>query len=298
MNNTMFSDEERDIRFGTYKQKVNFEKYEHLREVEKFFLEEMKKYPTNTCYDLGALQHPYFDTVNYTNYSDFFMMRPLQPDLSHIQVDEALIYGENHFKVDFFNIYSDKLKKENVNKYKTAGKHVKNIEAVVVLIGNNKLDNMCFNKLKHIYNTYGKLAIFKPHPLVDGDMTDFFQKGIHKHANVANKESDVYEYIKDASIVYTTHWSETAFHSLCLGKKIDPIDTFQSKFFGSFSHINKHFFETNNPEYVINKMFNDYRSGLVNPKYQDDWEERISKYLKYIHEKRKDYRYKYVQSHF
>lgn len=293
----MNSSKENKIRFGDYVEKVNFNQYKHLLEVEKYFLDEMKQYPTTPCYDLHGLEHPYFDNLNYTNYSDFFMMHPLQPELSHIQVNEALIYGSTEFPTDFYSIYSKNLKNENFNKYKTSGRNNKPNEAVVVLMGNNRLDKMCFNKLKHIYNEHGTLAVFKPHPLTDiheSTPAEFYNDKIHKHAIIADKEEDVYDYIKDSTVVYTSHWSETAFHASCLGKTISPIDTFQSKDFGSFSHINKHLFETNNAEYVINKIFNDYRSGLVNPKYHSDWKERISKYLDYIHKKRQNYRYKYI----
>jgi hypothetical protein len=297
MKNTMFSDEEIEIRFGPYAKIVNFDKYHHLIEVEEYFLEEMKQYPTSPCHDLNANEHPYFDNVNYTNFSDFFMMHPLQPELSYIQTEDALIYGETEFAVDFFSIYAKRLKEDNFNKYKTSSRNDTPNEAVVVLIGNNEINKLCFNKLKYIYSEHGTLAVFKPHPMTNfEDMAhdEFFKKNIHKHINIADREDDVYDYIKNAEVVYTSHWSETAFHALCLGKRIEPIDTFQSKIFGSFSHINKHLFETENPEYVINKMFNDYRCGLVNPKYQKDWKERVSKYLSYIHQKRKNYRFKYI----
>lgn len=297
MTYDMFSESENDIRFGDYTEHVNLDKYEHLLEVEEFFLEEMKQYPTSACYDLGAAEHPYFDNVNYTNFSDFFMMHPLQPELKHIQTEEALIYGSEDTDVDYFEIYSNRLKEENVNKYNTKSRNDKPNKAVVVLPGTNLIDNICFNKLKYIYHEHGTLAVFKPHPLTDFHEISYqqhYKNTIHRHATVADKDEDVYAYIKQADVVYTTHCSETAFHSVCLGKKVQPIDKFNAKMFGSFSHINKHIFETNNPKYIINKMFNDYRSGLVNPKYQSDWKERVSAYLSYIHKKRDSYRYKYL----
>lgn len=297
MKNDMFSASENEIRFGDYTKNVNFHKYEHLFEVEEYFLQEMQKYPTSPCYDLGAFEHPYFDNVNYTNFSDFFMMLPLQPELTRIQVEDALIYGSNDFSVDFYSIYAKRLKEENINKYKTSTRNDRPNEAVVVLPGSNQFGKICIKKLQYIHQEHGTLAVFKPHPLTDFagiSNTDHFHNIIHKHANIADKDEDVYAYIKDADIVYTTHWSETAFHAACIGKKIEPIDHFKEKDFGSFSHINRHLFESQDVAYVVNKMFNDYRSGLVNPKYQVDWKERVAAYLEYIHKKRNSYRYKYV----
>ena len=297
MKKDMFSDSENEIRFGPYTKNVNFDKYEHLSEVEDFFLEGMQKYPTTPCYDLSAVEHPYFDNLNYTNFSDFFMMHPLQHELSHMQTEEALIYGSNDFTVDFYNIYAQRLMNENLNKYKTSKRDNKPITAVVVLPGSNQFENVCRKKLQHIYFEHGTLAVFKPHPLTafeDTTNIGYLKEAIHNHAVIADKEEDVYAYIKDADIVYTTHMSETALHAICLGKEIRPIDAFSEKRYLSFSHVNKHLFETDNPEYVVNKLLNDYRSGLVNPKYQPDWKDRIVSYLAYIHNKRNSYRYRYL----
>lgn len=297
MTNDMFSASENEIRFGDYTKNVNLHKYDHLIEVADFFLEEMQKYPTSPCYDLGACEHPYFDNVNYTNFSDFFMMHPLQPELSHVQIDEALIYGSDDVPIDFYSIYAKRLQEENLNKYKTASRNEKPNTAVVILPGSNQIQRICNKKLKYIYEEHGTLAVFKPHPLTsfhEISNTDYLKSIIHKHATIADKEEDVYAYIKDADMVYTTHLSETVFHASCLGKKVHPIDMFNEKQFMAFSHINKHLFETDNPKYVINKMMNNYRSGLVNPRYQLDWKERVVAYLEYIHDKRDSYRYKYI----
>lgn len=297
MTQGMLDEDERQERFGDYIEHVNFEKYEHLLEVEAFFLEEMQKYPTSTCYDLGAAEHPYFDNINYTNFSDFFMMRPLQPELANIQTEEALIYGSTEPDFNFYFVYSDRLTRENLNKYTTKGRSAKNCTAVVVLSGSNALDFVCKKKMLFIYREHGTLAVYKPHPLThfaEASVEDSLKSSVHKHITVADKDEDVYSYIKDAEVVYTTHWSETAFHAACLGKRVEPIDKFNEKLHGSYGHINKHIFETDNPKYVINKMFNDYRSGLVHPTYQPDWKERILKYLDYIHDKRSNYRTKYL----
>ena len=297
MKNDMFSASENEIRFGDYAKNVNFHKYEHLTEVSDFFLEEMQRYPTSPCYDLSGFEHPYFDNINYTNFSDFFMMHPLQPAMTAIQTEEALIYGSNEFDIDFYDIYSKRLLEDNVNKYKTNSRSTSPNEAVVILPGTNKLEDICTRKLQHIYYEHGTLAVFKPHPLTAFESksnTEWYKDVIHKHAVIADKDEDVYTYIRDAEVVYTTHMSETAFHAACMGKIIKPIDHFKSIGQGSFSHINRHLFETSDHKYVINKMFNDYRSGLVNPKYQMDWKQRISDYLEYIHEKRQSYRYKYL----
>lgn len=298
MTTEMFDKDEMHARFGDYINNVRFEKYDHLLEVESFFLAEMQKYPTSPCYDRGAAEHPYFDNINYSNFSDFFIMKPMQPELSHIQVEEALIYGSKEPELDFYTMYSERLTDGNLNKYTTDGRSVKNCDAVVVLLGTNALENaVCRKKLQFIYREHGALAVYKPHPLTDfanNSVEQHMKKMVHKHITVADKDEDVYSYIKDADVVYTTHWSETAFHAACLGKRVEPIDKFNEKLHGSYGHINKHIFETDDPKYVINKMLNSYKSGLVHPTYQSDWKERISKYLDYIHNKRLNYRTRYL----
>lgn len=288
------SEKEIDTRWGDYKSEVNFSLYDHLSDPVMYLKEKMEQYPTHLSYDVCFLEKPYFNTITYTNFSDFLFIKPLQPDLANIQTTEALIYGSDNFETDFFDIYSNKLKQENMNKYKT--KDIKNpsFKAVVCLVGQNRNVDMCYNKLKYIYEEHGKLAVYKPHPLTEPDFINSYYNNINKRIIISSKQDNVYDYIKNADIVYTTHWSETAFHSLCLGKQISPIDTFQSRFFGSFSPINSHLFETDKPKYTINKLFNDYRSGLINPKYQKDWKEKIDLYLDYIHEKRLEWRFKYV----
>ena len=124
MTEGMLSEAERKIKVGSYIENVNFQKYDHLLEVEAFFLAEMQKYPTSPCYDLGAAEHPYFDNVNYTNFSDFFMMKPLQPELAHIQTEEALIYGSTEPDFNFYARYAERLNDDNFNKYTTEGRSV------------------------------------------------------------------------------------------------------------------------------------------------------------------------------
>lgn len=292
--NTMFDETEIELRFGDYKSNVNFSKYHHLRPVESYLQQAIEAYPTHCSHDVECLEHPYFDTIGYRNFSDFLSIRPLQPDLSANQITEALIYGDSDSAVDFYGIYADRLASENMNKYATSGGPSSKLEATVALIGQNKAQNMCVNKLRHIYATHGKLAAYKPHPLTGSEYLENLHKTVHRCAIFVSKEQDVYSYIARSEVVYTSHWSETAFHALCMGKQISPIDTFQSRQFASFSHFNAHLFETDEPRLVINRVLNDYRSGFVHPKYHPDWRDRIDRYLDYIHAKRQSYRFKYV----
>lgn len=282
----MFDCEETDVRLGDLLH-VSDRLYK-LKQVEEYLLENSKKYEFDLCYDLTSAQPPFFDHLNYTNFSDFFMMRPLNPDLAHKQVQDALIFHEeSEDDFDYYTFIKQKVLKNQSNKYIDLSEKVTfdndEYDAVVCLIGGNKLfDNVCFNKLNLIVRNHGKRVIFKPHPLTTDQEVERIKANLPRHVKFAEPYENVYTYIKYSTTVYTTHWSETAVYASCLVKNVDPIDTFQSKFFSSYGHINTHIFNQSNKKKIINRVFNDFRSGLVNPVTQYNWKDRIDHYLEYI----------------
>ncbi len=60
-----------------------------LRDVERHFLKQAKKYGIDTSYDVLAGEIPYFHTIAYTEYATCFMMHPLNLDLRLNQIIEA-----------------------------------------------------------------------------------------------------------------------------------------------------------------------------------------------------------------
>ena len=53
------------------------------------------------------------------------------------------------------------------------------------------------------------------------------------------------------------------------------------------------FFNKNKRD-IINKLLNNYRSGLFHPLLDKNWKEKISKYLEFIHEMRMSVKHYYM----
>lgn len=291
----MFDDEDIMQRQGRCHRVV--EKFYDLKEVEDFFSTIIEDYPFGITFDISALEKPHFGNLNYTNFSDFFIMHPLSPDISYQQTIDALTFDSDD-NFDYVEYYKKRIEEGVANKY--AGRNsatIKKYNAVVVLPALVKIrSHICNNKLRHIAEEHGKHAIFKPHPLTTKDELNQIMEMLQSFTTVVDPDEDVYEYILNADYLYTSHWSETVLAGVALDKKMEPIDTFQNRLFGSFSHINHQLFNSlpNERKTVLNKIFNNYRSGMVNPNTQPDWKERMVKYLDYILEKRNHVKTHYI----
>jgi hypothetical protein len=53
-------------------------------------------------------------------------------------------------------------------------------------------------------------------------------------------------------------------------------------------------FYNKNKRDIINKLLNNYRSGLFHPLLDKNWKEKISKYLEFIHEMRMSVKHYYM----
>lgn len=268
----------------------------HLKEVEKHFLKQIKRYKVETSYDVIANELPYFKTLNYTEWAHCFMMHPLQQELRMRQMIDA--YNDNTEQTyDYAQTFADRILNGQSNKYehiKSAMDKVQGRENLVVLVGSNKLkDRICLNKLKWIRDTHEDEVYFKPHPLTTyqlvGELKDILGKDY-----VLDRDEDMYAYLTQAETVYTSHMSESAVYAVSLGKNIEPIDVYNKVEQGSFYHINKFLFDSEDPKEWINRTLNSPKCGIVNPLVDSGWREKVDSYLDYIMSVRDKYKNKYV----
>lgn len=268
----------------------------YLKEVEKHFLKQVKKYRIETSYDVIANELPYFKTLNYTEWAHCFIVHPLQQELRMKQMSDA--YADDaEERVDYSEYFADRIKKGKSNKYehiKSSINEVQGRENLVVLVGSNKLkERICLNKLKWIRDTHEDEVYFKPHPLTNYQLVGELQDILGKNA-VLDRDADMYAYLLQADNVYTSHMSESAVYAVCLGKTIDPIDVYNKVDQGSFYHINKFLFDSEEPRDWLNRALNSYKCGVFNPEVDDKWRERVDDYLDYIMSTRDKYKNKYI----
>lgn len=293
--NLLFDDKENHDRLGDIVSLKN--EYRNMEEPINFLLSIMENYETDVSHDLSAAERPYFKTLNYTTFGKSLMLAPLQPDLAQQQIIDSIIDNKQD-KQNYVDYFANVVKTNRANKYNEPNRKTDyKCNALVVLPGGNKLfTNVCMNKIGYILDEHGKLAVFKPHPLTSKEDLAEFKKRLGNRYNLAtilDPYDDLYYYMQKAEIVYTSHCSESALYAACLDKEISPIDTFQTRIFNSFSHVNARLFMNNDLE-LINKMFSSYKSGLILPEIHTDWKDRIEKYVRYIHDMRKAVRYHYV----
>lgn len=257
-----------------------FEEYLHKRH-------EKMGYEFNLDYDVIASELPYFKTIQYTEYAGGITMHPLQMEFRNQQMLDAYYSSDTEIKIDYVKYFRDKVSSNVSNKYENVKSHnTESRHALVVLPGSNKIhDRVSYEKLKYIKRLFGDNVWVKPHPLTTftlvGEIMDLFGE-----KNVLHRQADLYTVLKDTPIVYTSMLSESALYGVCLDKKIEPIDIYQKTPVGSFYHINKFLFYEENPQAWVNKVFNDYRSGLIYPEIDPNWKEKVDNYLEYISEKR------------
>lgn len=268
----------------------------HLKEVEKHFLKQVKKYKIEISYDVIANELPYFKTLNYTEWAHSFIIHPLQQELRMKQMYDA--YNDNvEQKFNYTEYFSNKIKSGQNNKYehiKSSIDKVKGRENLVVLVGSNKLkERICLNKLKWIRDTHEDDVYFKPHPLTTYQLVGEL-KDVIGNDYVLDRDEDMYAYLLQAENVYTSHMSESAVYAVSLDKTIEPIDVYNKVEQGSYYHINKFLFESDNPKEWINRTLNSYKCGIFNPEINDKWKESVDNYLDYIMDLRDKYRYKYI----
>lgn len=270
----------------------------HLKEVEKYFLNAGRKYKFEIAYDVIANEAPYFNTLNYTEWAHSFIMHPLCQELRVQQMLDA--HGDNaEVTCDYIEYFKNRIISGLSNKYTHINKVADEApvrDNLVVLVGSNKLkDRVCLNKLKWIKTTHDDDVYFKPHPLTTytliGELQDMFGKD-----TILDRDTDMYYYLSKSKQVFTSHMSESAIYAVSLGIPIEPIDVYQKIDQGSFYHINKYLFSEGNPQAWVNRTLNSYKCGIVNPEVDPNWRPKIDAYLSYISELRNKYKNKYIPS--
>lgn len=270
-----------------------------LREVERYFLKQVKKYGLETSYDVLAQEIPYFKTLAYTEYATCFMMHPLNQDLRMTQIVDAY-KDDTAEEKDFVSYFRGNIENKIANKYqdrKTDFDRYHTVDNLVVLPGSNKLkENTCLNKLIYIHRQHDENVYFKPHPItthkVIGELKDQFGEDA-----ILPRDIDMYHFLEQADKVYGTHITESTLYAACLGKEIEPIDVYNNIERGSFYHISKHLYEyRDDPQPWINKAFSSHKSGIICPQLEDDWKEKLDNYLEYIYNKREKYKNWFITS--
>lgn len=266
------------------------------QEFEEFIIQVCKdsKYEFALEYDIIATELPYFKTLQYTEYAGGVTIHPLQLEFRHQQMLEAFYSKDTKIEIDFVKYFANRVLDNKSNKYLNISENEKKAkQALIVLPGSNKIsDRVSFEKLKYIKQLFGDNVWIKPHPLttfkVVGEIMDLFGE-----RNVLHRQADLYAVLKDSNIVYSSMLSESALYAVCLGKRVEPIDIYQKTPIGSFYHINKFLFYEDDPQYWVNKTFNDYRSGMIFPDIDPSWKEKVEKYLEYINNKREKFKFVY-----
>tara|TARA_B100000131_G_C18123571_1_gene613805 strand:- start:3861 stop:4817 length:957 start_codon:yes stop_codon:yes gene_type:complete len=279
-----------------------------LREVERYFLQEMKhyqkdkRYKTECGYDVMAQELPYFKTLNYTEYASCFIIHPLNLEMRLRQIRHA--YEDDVENVlDFASYFKDNIENKSANKYKDRetdfDKWQEPTDNLCVLVGSNKLkERFCLNRLRWLSTEHDSNILYKPHPItthqIIGELKDFL--GEHK---LLPRDADVYHYLQNAHTVFTSHMSETCLYAAVLGKWVEPVEVYQKVHQGSFYHINRQIFlrQADGQDVVewINKTFSNYKSGIIQPAVDENWREKVDKYLEYIHNERAKYKDWYIE---
>lgn len=274
----MFDPEERKKRIGD---EQFTDRLEVLRPVEEFFLDTIKHFPFVHAHDCNALEPFKFWTMNYTSCAGFFYMRPLQHEITQYQVREAIMDDESD-GIDYVQHFKDKILNGTANKYKGRRDHKGTYLSLVVLTGENKLnDEICIEKLRSIVEEQGKLALIKPHPLTKQSVIDGLRKKLLPSANFATPDDDLYQAMQCADTVYTNNSSESAIYATALGKPIKTISAWKGRMRGTFLNINEVLLSSPRPQMALNKIFSSRYSGLVHPELHEDWQDRIVQYLEY-----------------
>lgn len=291
----MNNEREKNIRIGPDLQKNDALKF--TKEVESYFLAQVKQYPTEVDYDVIADELPYFKTFNYTEYAHCFIMHPLQLELRVAQMQEA--YNDNvEQKVNYIEFFKDRILNHDANKYKDRkdSSIYEAREAIVVLPGSNKLkETICLNKMKYIRDIHGKNVWFKPHPMTQHRMIGELMDLMGEHL-VLPRGVNLYELLRndDTKIIYSSVLSESAMFATALRKQLEPVDVYSKMPRGSFYHINKFLFFESNPQEWVNRTFNSHKSGVICPFIDPDWRKKIDMYLEYAHNVRNKYKNKFL----
>ena len=269
------------------------ERLQELHKVEKYFVEQCNKKNIPVSFDCSAKERVNWNTLNYTSYNGMMWISPLSPYAALNQLIDAL--SDNLEPVGHIEFIKSNIEKNISSKYILTDKSKKfklydedaPFEATCILPGHNKYNTLCKRKLRTITKHWGSNLVYKVHPITDLEhakkigFDDFFNE-----ARIASRTVDMYDLIKRSSHIYSTHVSETALTSLILEKTVEPIDNFDNRLNGGFGPISHFCYTYPDALAKLNKIFASYKSGIVHPTVDNNWKEKINKYLDYLIERR------------
>ena len=288
----MFNKKELDKRIGPLKKDKGL--YQ-LEQVEGYVIRKASENGLESSYDVMAEEMPYFKTLAYTEYAGNFYLQPLNYKLRNEQlIDADAAMPSSSEIVDYSSWLINRIVENKANKYENRKELYDKYptkDYIVVLPGSNKVrENVCLNRLKYISRLHGDNIYFKPHPItthqIIGELKDFFGE-----ENILPRDINMYYYLQKAKGVYTTHISESCIYGIVTGKKTEPIDVWNNIQRGSFYCINNHLlYHQDKAKKYINKTFSSYKSGIINPELDPNWQEKVDKYIDYICAKRDKYK--------
>ena len=257
-----------------------------LSEVEQVFEDMMlaKMPEVEISHDCIANENPDYKTINFTTYAGCFIMHPLNYNLSQQQMIDALGEPDQKTADRFKEYFIDKINNTNANKYvQVKEKPTEYVDELIVLPGSDKLKKFVdMIKLKRLRETVPSLGI-KPHPLTnEGDYKE--QCGFFSNSVNYKGSTDLYDILKKANTIHTTHLSESAMYAAVLHKNIGNIDKYFKRDECSFFHINSLIFGRCKDTAHVNvlKAFSDYRSGVIQPLVDNNWVDKLEKYIDYV----------------
>lgn len=273
-------------------EKIKFvDRLECLAEIELYVRNKCIENRIDYSYDCTADENTYYETINYTTYAGMFIMHPLNFSHQLLQMYDAK--ADRLDGIGHIEWIKNNIEHNNISKYvKSDGSDLekeglRDFKAVVVLPGSNKIyEHTSDVKLKKIIERHGSDLVMKPHPITTEEVLQDLAN-VKGEAQLADPHSNLYEIIRQADIVYTSHISETALTSLLLGKRISPMEVFGNRFTGSFSHINHFCFSEPDPISTLKSIFASPKSGIVHPDIDEDWKDKVDKYFEYTLSMRK-----------
>ena len=250
-------------------------------------------------HDCIADENPHFKTMNFTTYAGCFIMHPLVPKLAHQQMIDAVADMKYSTLGRYRDDFVDKVNSGKASKYLQVKQAPKKMcKDLIVLPGTNKVaEHISMFKLAKLRDECDSLAV-KPHPLTTQKELDelevFFSK--NKNCYVCDVQDDLYELLKGADRVHTTHMSESALYASVLEKEITSIEKYKTINRASFYHINSLIFgKPKNVSFVQPMLaFGSDLSGVVIPEVDDSWLDKIALYIEYMRETRNIYKGCYV----
>jgi len=268
-----------------------------LQEVEAYFQSLCEKNGIEHSIDCTANETSYYKTLNCTTYAGLFIAHPLCFSETMFQMFDAK--ADNMAPQRHLGYIKSNLAKGEGSKYlnkdgeEFAKDGTRDFKGIVGLPGSNKVyEHVESKRFKSLIEGLGSDLVIKPHPLTTDEIIADINN-IKGDAHLASRQCDLYDLIERAEVVYTTHISETALTGLLMGKKVEPLDPFDTRLTGAFAHINYFCFAEADPVSVLGSIMASPKSGVIHPDVDANWKPKLDLYFEYTLSKRERQRNHY-----